>query len=472
MSTGFSLRTFFAVEKKTINILTNMILYFVYLQISMVLHGINMVGVHVVVALWVNGFVITECTTSTAVTSKTNTYWDLKPIDKVNENTISPLYAADSTSTSTNTPNQKWLLNSSFHSTAKNKQNSTVPSTLTNNLLGDYSTTSTVYNNKLSTSRIFEKELSTDTDEEATEMGDINRNQTSSPFNDDIDDFQLYTASTILSFGTLGNLVSSVVLQTMERTSFNIYMKYVSLADLVVTLNALIYTVLKRKSHYCIDWDRFCWVWASGVSLLLLVAVTTDRYIAVCHPFQKIVYCTKKRAQIVSCTICITVGILTITSPLLVTIWDELSMEFDINSVCTYQFMVNHIVHGALSPVTMLILNGFTLHALIRRSVRRNMLSSSQVNVRGTIPILFTITFFSLICLIPELIIIVCEQSVYCLNNILNPNFGAFVNLSINAISLNHSFNFVLYCITSSAFRGRLKEHLYKLKNNCFVCWR
>ena len=144
-------------------------------------------------------------------------------------------------------------------------------------------------------------------------------------------------------------------------------------------------------------------------------------------------------------------------------------MNIDLNSVCRYFFMLIPLFAVVLPLVIMLILNLCIIHGLIRRNVRGKKLSPSQVNVLGTIPILFAITFFGATCYIPELIIIVCEQNVYCLNNLLNPNFGALVTLSFNVFSLNHSFNFGLYCIASSAFRERLKAHLYKLKHNCFV---
>ena len=295
------------------------------------------------------------------------------------------------------------------------------------------------------------------------------------------------TATTVLtvslvSFGSLGNTASLIVLRTMKRTSFTTYMSFVSLSDLVVTSNVMLNIIFNVHKQNGCQWSHFAFTWAMDSSVWLLVSVTIDRYLAVCHPLKMLTYCTTKRANTVSLVIFVVFGVIHITPPMLTTvtpIWEQLRMSFDLESFCEIHLYVFYlIIYNIIPVVSTLMLNGCIIYGLVQHSIKRNILTQtdrqstgtrSHQDVHATARTLLVVSLFSYLCYIPELFITVCERQKYCFTTIMNPNRDVLFFLSMIGIVLNHCFNFVLYCVSSAAFRKRLKLYLQQAK---YVCLR
>ena len=304
----------------------------------------------------------------------------------------------------------------------------------------------------------------------------------------------LVLTSILTSVGCLGNIASFVVLRSMERNSFTTYMAYVSLADLTVTTNNLLNFILNWDIENGCRWHLFPLFWSADVSVWLLVSVTIDRYIAVCHPLRKVIYCTPKRANVVSLSLLVLFGIIHIVPPILITvapIWENLIMSIDLDLFCGAQVWQIFIFLYNIIPVcSMLTLNSMIIFGLIQQQINRYKLTHStstvggatktnlkaplsqnerkrQSALYGTVRNLLVISLFASICNIPELFITICEQSEYCDDRVLYPNLDTLLILSMVGINLNHCFNFVLYCVTSANFRERLKAHVIKILNQC-----
>lgn len=117
----------------------------------------------------------------------------------------------------------------------------------------------------------------------------------------------------IVPIGLLGNILNIIVLfQPSMRTSTNVYLLVLSLADTVFLVFHLALSILdcrKRGLHhsayYFNPYGRFMSNYSGNVGVWVTVVFTVERYIAVCHPMQGKVWCTVSRAEIASLSVVI-----------------------------------------------------------------------------------------------------------------------------------------------------------------------
>ena len=116
----------------------------------------------------------------------------------------------------------------------------------------------------------------------------------------------LYVPPILLIIGTIGNLFSFAVLMmpSMRRMSTYLYLAALSVTDTLVLLIGLLRLWVGALQGYDIR-DRVEWVCkstnvlgytVSDYSVWLIIAMTVERYVAVCHPLRAATFCNRSRA--------------------------------------------------------------------------------------------------------------------------------------------------------------------------------
>ena len=120
----------------------------------------------------------------------------------------------------------------------------------------------------------------------------------------------LYVPPILLIVGTIGNLFSFVVLMMppMRRVSTYLYVAALSVTDTLVLLVGLLRLWVAELQGYDIQ-DIAEWTCktinvlgytVSDYSVWLIIAMTVERYVAVCHPLKAAAFCSRTRAVKVS----------------------------------------------------------------------------------------------------------------------------------------------------------------------------
>lgn len=115
----------------------------------------------------------------------------------------------------------------------------------------------------------------------------------------------------IVTVGLLGNSLNILVLfQPSMRTSTNVYLLVLSLADSVFLVFNFALSLLdcrKRDLFYSAyhfnPYGRFISNFSGNVAVWVTVVFTVERYIAVCHPIHGKVWCTVHRAKLASLSV-------------------------------------------------------------------------------------------------------------------------------------------------------------------------
>lgn len=127
----------------------------------------------------------------------------------------------------------------------------------------------------------------------------------------------LYVPMVIYAVGVLGNVVSFGVLTSrrMRRVSAYAYLAVLAVADCLVLTVGLLPVWVERLTGSDIK-DRAVWLCrtisvvgttVSDYSVWLIVAVTVERYIVVCHPLRAASLCQRRTALRVAAAIAVIV---------------------------------------------------------------------------------------------------------------------------------------------------------------------
>ncbi|XP_055892471.1 growth hormone secretagogue receptor type 1-like isoform X2 [Biomphalaria glabrata] len=116
----------------------------------------------------------------------------------------------------------------------------------------------------------------------------------------------LYVPPVLIIIGTLGNTFSFIILRRKQMLKVSSYLYLASLAviDTFVLYNGLLVIWVQELGYHMRNWsDWLCkplvtlgYV-ASDFSVWLIIAVTVERYIVVCFPFQASSMCNLSRAK-------------------------------------------------------------------------------------------------------------------------------------------------------------------------------
>ena len=266
----------------------------------------------------------------------------------------------------------------------------------------------------------------------------------------------------IIMVGTVGNVLSFVVLtrRPMVSSPVSCYLSVLAVADtLVLYVSALqvvirVWTGIKllHLSVVTCKIMKYLWYSCSYFSAWTVVAMTTDRFLAVWFPFKASKLCSLRRARltVVGLASLILVGNL-------YHFWTtDLFMKFG-GMTCSTQDLtmsilvpwLNLIIYSIIPFTFVLIFNVLIAVALFQ--TRPSTRSTTDVHKLSCM--LLAVSFAWLVLSTPYTVIDIVRHVDICGRSCASTRI---VIICYMFAYLNHSINFFLYCLTGRKFRNQL----------------
>ncbi|XP_071042825.1 FMRFamide receptor-like [Parasteatoda tepidariorum] len=280
--------------------------------------------------------------------------------------------------------------------------------------------------------------------------------------------------TTIGMLGVIANIVSLVILSRPQmRSSINCGLQGLAIFDTIVLLCAVLMLGLNKLgcrlqllSSYALYVSPFIIPIAYPVGLIAqtgsvwtTVAVTVERYIAVCHPLKAKSLCTYRRARFFNLFITIMAIVYNIPR-----FWEVEHSEFfapelnhTVYKIVASQLRVNKLYYEVyhiwlyllvMYFIPFLILTVFNIyiwHTVRRANRERQTLSRKQEGEFSLAMMLLCVVVVFLTCNILALVINIIEYF-----DIFLPPLVRVSNL---LVTVNSSVNFVIYCIFGRKFK-------------------
>ncbi len=333
----------------------------------------------------------------------------------------------------------------------------------------------------------------------------------------------LYAPPCILAVGTLGNLVSLLVWsRTYSQSSVStyLYLAVLAVSDMLVLLLGLFKDWMYAWAGYNLSsisqWACKLFTLAgylsTDYSVWLIIAVTAERYIAVCHPLKTTSILRYLRPPWV--LLLLLLLLLAINSHLLLTA-DLYVVSYNYTDPCTnitwydkqticgassgHEQLILQIwpyvdlcLYSFLPFLVIIVLNSLIIRTVLTAATNRRSFRVSQEtsgDVTSTEPtsrtearltvMLLTISFTFLLTTSPANVVVILNtywntrlHQLSCQHRM---SVLARMRLATTATRLlmytNHSINFVLYCATGYKFREQLRHLLACRRGRC-VCLR
>ena len=293
----------------------------------------------------------------------------------------------------------------------------------------------------------------------------------------------LYVPPILVILGTFGNIFSFIILKRKPMLKFStyFYLMVLAVADTLVLYVGLLRLWIGQLTGQDLI-DRNDWLCkitsvlsftVSDYSVWLIIAVTVERYIAVCHPLKANSFCNKPRAKRVICGLLAfffilnmhffwTVKIVTIPHK-----GEEIN-RCDSGAVENVWPWVDAMIYSFLPFLIIIILNGCIIRQVVKAHRCRDGLRqatpyeqrrpSHEGSTRLTI-MLLTISFAFLLTTLP-LNIVGIATAFYNRSAMTDLHLVARLKLARTITEMlmygNHSMNFFLYCATGQKFRHQL----------------
>lgn len=302
----------------------------------------------------------------------------------------------------------------------------------------------------------------------------------------------------ILSLGIIGNILSlSVFLsKKLRHLSASHYLIALSIADTTALIFYVCIDWLKRGLSmwpndsyiYLFHTEGFCQLFiylgysSRFLSAWLVVAFTVERYIAVCHPFQRYKYYTRRSTRRILLLVVIWSLIFNLHKPILSGIHEATKGGPKICTVHPNFNIISFILDNifaffiTLVPFTVItVLNSLIIRCLLRRNRKRNhntvITEENVIRLEFTL-ILLVISFFFIALNLPFFVVWCIQFSKAVL--ITNVDFikmavdfeflKSVLFITRTIFYMNYCVNFFLYSFTGAYFRRELSA--------LFICKR
>lgn len=299
--------------------------------------------------------------------------------------------------------------------------------------------------------------------------------------------FGVYVFPIVIFFGTIGNILSFLVLcrHAMRTTSTCVYMQAIAVMDLAVLyINAFRkwLTILNEGKDISTKSETACIIihflsyFTYDLSVWLVVAMTVERFIAIHFPLKAAQMATPSRARKV--TLLLFVIFVAINSQLFWTVTID-DREYCVPREAYEEFhdkvmpwldaaIYSFVPFAVLLTFNILIIYDNRRATMRRRSMRsqnhRNRTDSRQQFHQRLTAMLLSVSFSFLVCTSPKVIFMSIRE--YAFQFIVDGrvNYQGYASyLMASRISdfflyLNHSINFFLYSIHGQRFRRELRR--------------
>jgi hypothetical protein len=288
---------------------------------------------------------------------------------------------------------------------------------------------------------------------------------------------KVYVMPFVCTFGIVGNVLSMVVLgvdRSLRPSAPRLLLQMLAVADTAMLVASLFFVTLSHviwnSDWLPVDTRLYDWYYmvlinplyftAQTASVYMVVVVTTDRYVAVCHPLQAAHYSTVRRARVAVVAVWVAAVLFNLPR------WFQYHFEFYKYNLYSLVYTVSiYIIVNFIVPLALLVYFNYRLIRAIRES-RRSVQDHSQTphdgksaeEQRYTLTVVVIITVF-IACLLPRVVRFiwwsVCEYGgVDCSHY--RYYIWYIVSTADLLFAVNSSVNVVIYCFTGRRFRESL----------------
>ena len=294
-----------------------------------------------------------------------------------------------------------------------------------------------------------------------------------------------YILFILFIFGCVGNLLSFAVMirRTMRSSSTAFYMAALALADTLVmvtgclrrwALEAFEEDLLNVSAAAC-STINFIQYWSFDVAVWILVVMTIDRTIVVTSPLKAYVHTTRRRAVIALVSVMVICALINIHFFFTTEYWPEMRL-------CTgkedyYEFYsavwtwVDATVYSFLPFVLLLAMNIIIIVFLSKANVKKQNMTNifkdkrkqeqkNAIKSRKLSIMLLSVTSAFILLTGPAVMTHILREERENFFNQENPtDIARYIlvrQIMRVLLYMNHSINFLLYCVTGSKFRNEL----------------
>lgn len=294
----------------------------------------------------------------------------------------------------------------------------------------------------------------------------------------------LYVPPIFLILGTVGNLLSFIILmrRSMRRYSTYLYLATLSITDTLVLYIGLLRLWVGELTGYDPEdqSDGMCKAinlvgyTISTYSVWLIVAVTVERFVAVCYPLRAPSLCNRRRACHVMLGLLVTLFCINLHFIWTAQITIEQEKQYCdggsnyVTLVTVVWPWVDACLYSILPSSVILILNIIIIRNVITAKKSRAEMQSAggrkpdprrghETSYKLTF-MLLTISFSFLITTFPMNISLISTPfySTYSNRDPIIARFNLVRAITTLLMFINHSINFFLYCATGQKFRQQL----------------
>uniref|UniRef100_A0A8R1I4R7 G_PROTEIN_RECEP_F1_2 domain-containing protein n=1 Tax=Caenorhabditis japonica TaxID=281687 RepID=A0A8R1I4R7_CAEJA len=278
--------------------------------------------------------------------------------------------------------------------------------------------------------------------------------------------------------GIVTNFLSLVIYtrKSFRKKSINVLLSALSATDLCVCILAIPVFASTQLAEWIpvpISLTAMIMVYLYPVTIMfqsmsvwLLVSITIDRYLAVCHPFMVNTYCSRNRALL-------TVGVVVSFSIVynVVRFWEyRIDFNADPRDLTTmvqpvlrgnphfmlwYQNVATMSSQFVLPLVVLCVLNLQVARTIIRASEQRRELVASVKREHSTAKMMIMVVIVFLVCYVFSFVLNIAE---IIDSTIFNSPFGYFLNDINNVlVVVNSSSAFIFYYTYSTRYRNQAR---------------
>ncbi len=283
----------------------------------------------------------------------------------------------------------------------------------------------------------------------------------------------------IIIMGVIGNGFTLLIMtrKSMRNQGFCFYLATLAVSDTVQLCTYGAWYLVYATTGSVVDvsvfahckLDYFLDTYSHQYSAWVLVAVAVERYISIYFPYKTKTLCTVRNAKLVCCGLLVCLFL--ICSPNLlpqsreVTKWGPFYWCVPVKNSSLYYFItkiwpiLDVVMYGIFPSALMIILN-MAIVFKIRKNKRISNISSSysKKSRQLTITLLVVSTAYMVLSLPHGFFVVYIEQDY---QNKLHMYTTSKLFTVFNLCNfLNHSINFVLYCLSGDKFRMELVKML------------
>ncbi len=291
-----------------------------------------------------------------------------------------------------------------------------------------------------------------------------------------------YACPILLIFGTLGNIMSFVVFNTisMSGSVSSIFFRALAIVDILYLHSSLprlwanaVFQYDIRNVHvaFC-KLNTFFLYWSGHVSAWILSSVAVERVIGVSMPHRYKSLVTKKRAKIILVTIILALSVID-AYYLVVKVFNVIPNYYDVKThvICIVAFEYSSsanvwsyidVAVYSICPFTIICLSNiciifFLIKARIKR--KHSMTTTQAIDKTSNVSvILLTISVVYLVCTAPIVAFFPVElawwRAEITWKRISQLDFYYSSAALLSAV--NNAVNFILYCLSGPTFRKTL----------------